>query len=362
MKELKKLIVKELERILDGGEGGSATPEGPPSAWSDARIAGELGYSASYFSKIISGQVGEKLAGDLAGKLRADGPDGGRQLLKEEILRLAKGEPSIQERFEAFLEPLIPAAQAWVARSRERYSSGRSAGPPPLVFVEYRERPRAESQGAWRSLAQIMGQAVAAGVHVALFSPFGSPKSGGSTPGEEHPDIRAFREDVSRSIRAVYKQMTTHALNGLDHDEDIVGRMVLFESREPASYGFQTRLFLRKWRDEGGNEKSDVWEWVAAEDRKDDAFLKKDPESVPPKVMFSQFRQVAAYWAWRWSGVDSEADERCALPLVGDPGEERELSDREIWHREKCASLLEQDADQLPWNSVSPEDCPEAVY
>lgn len=362
MKELKKLIVKELERSL--GEGGwrTAKSEGLPSSWSDAKIAEELDYSASYFSKIISGQVGEKLARDLAEKLRADGPEGSRQLLKEEILRLARGEPSIRERFEAFLEPLIPAAQAWVARRNEGSRTTSSVGPPPLVFVEYRERPRAESQGAWRSLAQIMGQAVASGVHVALFSPFGDPKSAGSTMRGEHPDIRAFREDVSRSIRAVYRQMMMHARQGLDSDEDIAGRMVLFEAREPVSSGFQTRSFLRRWRDEGGNERSDVWEWVAANDRKDDAFLMKDPESVPSKVMFTQFRQVAAYWAWRWSGVDSEAEEGYALPIVGNPGADRDFSDREVWHRERCSVLLELAPDHLPWNSVDPDDCPEAVY
>jgi hypothetical protein len=351
-KTLKDLLVNALDHLLDhNGSLSGAPTDSPPSTWSDRQIAKFIGISPSHFSKVLKGQsqLSERLADSIAVTLSPGLGSVAQKQLKEHLLRTIRNTPSAKDAFHKFLDPLVAAADDWTHKKRAGGDEPMAGEAPPLLIIEYRDLPRAESQAPWQTLAKTLGEAVAAGVHVALFSPFGKPPLTREQNAVAYQEVRAFREQLALAARAVYMQIRAYAESAAESTgRPVSGEMTLFEAKVPSFHGFQTRIFLRKWRESNGNLHSDVWEWIAAQNKEEDVFLKKDVNAVPPSVVFWQFRQLAAYWTWRWSGTP-DADKRLALPSG-----EKEVA--------VCRDLLNVDDTGLLWNPVLPEECQATIY
>ncbi len=168
-----------------------------------------------------------------------------------------------------------------------------------LLCVEYRDLPRAEARARYSGFAQDAGEAIARGLHYAMFQPFGEPdtvrKSGHCEA------VRTYVAQLGDRVRLVYAQMREHALALIPPDDerlrDVVRkRIVLYESTSSqlVGSGIQSRLFYAATRTlDGFGLQEEVWEWVASTE---DSFILRDPNSTPVLAISEQFFPVTAFW------------------------------------------------------------------
>lgn len=167
-----------------------------------------------------------------------------------------------------------------------------------LLAIEYRDLPRAEARGRYAKLAEDAGEAIARGLHVAMFQPFCTPDV--ARRSDHCEAVRTYVAQLGERVRLVFAQMRDHALALTPDDpalkELVKSRIILYESTSQrlAGSGIQSRLFYAAMRTlDGFGLQEEVWEWVAS---MDDSFIRRDPNSTPVLAISEQFFPITAFW------------------------------------------------------------------
>lgn len=258
------------------------------------RKADHLGLSQSHLSRIRSGKSGltKKMAEQIANRLRSDDPTEAErlavQLLEATGILGTGGVHTAGER-------------RWQLEAVEDLFQ-RLSRPQSLLCIEYRDFPRADSRGKYNQYAVNAGQAIAGGMCMAMFQPFGR-RFEKSEKKEYHGFwVREYCERLLRKCRDVYERMKEAAIQhgrelklGEAELKQIEQRIVLYE-RDGAPFlwsGIQTRLFFAQIPCDNHTNR-EVWEWVAAQG--EDLFVRREPDSVPTEAIADQFFPVTQFW------------------------------------------------------------------
>lgn len=262
-------------------------------------LADLLGISASHLSRLRSGQAAltSDAAHAFAKALRqGDNQEIGR--LRDELLVAAKegGEPRSSSSHSISRWSLDNVKDLFERLGR------RGA----FLAVEYRDCPRAFSEGKYGSYAVDAGRAIARGLSFALHQPFGIVEFESNETQDHHTiAVRLHLFELRDMVRDVYRRMRQAAIRAArdemqmkpDEIKEIDNRIVLYEANcEPfIRSGIQTRTFYAEVPLAHDDDKSyEVWEWVAAQD--EDLFVQRDLEQTPHRVMKAQFFPIPHFW------------------------------------------------------------------
>ncbi len=195
---------------------------------------------------------------------------------------------------EAELFPLTAESSASSAMWRATFvdavrSFFASTGGNDLLCVEYRDLPRAEQDGQYPELALAAAEAVARGLTLALFQPFGYRTI--ENPRDADADLATYLNVLQRRVRRVYRQMADLAMKLLPPGQ-VSDKIVLYErSREiELLSGIQSRVF--HLQDRGGA--YNVWQWVVGADR--EYYIEWAQSVTDARAFRRQFQPVVWYW------------------------------------------------------------------
>lgn len=176
-----------------------------------------------------------------------------------------------------------------------------------LVCCEYRDYPRAHSEGKYSKLGLAGAKAIAAGGSFAMFIPFPdmdkSPKTCRHTGA-----IRDYIQDLRRFAKNTHHAIVAAALRNrrkeVETEEELAARVVRYERGVSSDFachallatGIQSRLFYVQIPLGEGANLQEVWEWVAADDEKEDFFIQRRDSSIPKQVARDQFFPVVKEW------------------------------------------------------------------
>lgn len=213
--------------------------------------------------------------------------------------KLAASLPGDAQRRELFASRLVSAGEHTFSPSGSTASVQRAVdlfarlgSPGSLLCVEYRDLPRAGINQKYSWMLPHVGSAVVAGMHFAMFQPFGRLSTGvgrSSRPGS----VAAFEYNVIAAVHEVYAQMRTAIREkaeqeGVDPSE-AQRRLVLFErDRESNGLGFQSRLFCART----AQGRPEVFEWISAHG--EDLFVERD--GIDPVAAYQQFFEITSYF------------------------------------------------------------------
>lgn len=263
-----------------------------PSATTNVKQADALGVDATVLSRIRNGKMrltqafAEKLAKALTADVHTQSVYASRFL--------SAGEHTFSP----------SASSSSVQRVVELFN--RLSGDGNLLCVEYRDTPRAGVNQKYSWLLPHVGSAVVAGMHFAMFQPFGS-LSLADRQSSRPRSVVAFEYRVISEIHGIYDQMRaairSRAREAGVNPVQAEKRLVLFERNQKASgFGFQSRLFCAK--QSGG--RPEVYEWVSTQD--EDLFVERD--GVDPVAVYEQFFEITAYFDKHKSLPQKNADLR----------------------------------------------------
>gem|GEM_PF-6401899 len=250
----------------------------------------------------------------------------------KEVARLRlKDEPADQaDNFLADLDRTIDAANAAIAReARSKSQAGtvdltRASEPSDismdkaldlfryvgdhrgLVCCEYRDYPRAHSEGKYSKLGSVAAQGVANGGFFAMFIPFPDMEGGGKSC-RHTGAVRDYIQDLRRFARDTHYSILAAALRYKrpeESEQDLAHRIIRYERGVPDGYhcyallsaGIQSRLFYVQIPLGQQADLQEVWEWVAADDEKDDFFIQRRDSSIPKQVARDQFFPIVKEW------------------------------------------------------------------
>jgi hypothetical protein len=176
-----------------------------------------------------------------------------------------------------------------------------------LVCCEYRDYPRAHSEGKYSKVGLAGAQGIAAGGSLAMFVPFPdmdkSPKSCRHTGAVRDyiQDLRRFARDTHYSILAAALRFRRKES---ETEEELAARIVRYERGVPPDFAFyallatgiQSRLFYVQVPSGEPVDLQEVWEWVAADDEKEDFFIQRRDSSIPKQVARDQFFPIVKEW------------------------------------------------------------------
>lgn len=175
-----------------------------------------------------------------------------------------------------------------------------------LVCCEYRDYPRAHSEGKYSKLGLAGAQGIAAGGSLAMFVPFPdmdkSPKSCRHTGA-----VRDYIQDLRRFVKDTHYSILAAALRHRkesETEEELAARIVRYERGVPPDFAFhallatgiQSRLFYVQIPLGEQVDLQEVWEWVAADDEKEDFFIQRRDSSIPKQVVRDQFFPIVKEW------------------------------------------------------------------
>jgi hypothetical protein len=175
-----------------------------------------------------------------------------------------------------------------------------------LVCCEYRDYPRAHSEGKYSKLGIVAAQGVANGGFFAMFIPFPDMEKAGR--GCRHTGaVRDYIQDLRRFARDAHYSILAAAIRYKRAEEseyDLAQRIVRYERGVPREFdcpailstGIQSRLFYVQIPLGPQVDLQEVWEWVAADDEKDDFFIQRRDSSIPKQVARDQFFPVVKEW------------------------------------------------------------------
>ena len=284
-----------LSKILDREFRRLATARGDAGLLQLKRQAEVVGLSPSYWGRLRRGKapLPSPLATTIARFLHEDDPQAQHRLV-EELLAAASAD-----------DDLKPSSNTlFINQVRSFFDELHS--PDCLLCIEYRDFPRADQSARYPELAISAGDAVAAGLSLAMFQPFGaSPAYSDTWP--PHADLLFYLNTLRMRVRNVYAQMDSAARKAATAKSGPRGGIVLYEHADEwkAAFGIQSRLFYVETRRNNRPEYA-TWEWVAGEEN--DYFVKRDPESIDRPAIAAQFEPVISYWRDRRSLPASSAD------------------------------------------------------
>lgn len=262
-----------------------------------------LGISAGHLSRLKNGKLGalgDRAALKLALKLRPNDANEANELAR-----------ALQEASVADQPEEAPTSLYNVPRLFQRLSG---SGNPhkSLLLVSYGDLPRTDERSRHSDLLKDAAEAVAAGVTFVMVNPFGCAFR---NEGElKHTlEVRQYLERHYNWTNRVYRRLRDTAAK-LAEDRVAgsgteAGRRVLLYERQAVSSGdsktsirfysgITTRTFFARYTKNIGQDRDEqideIWEWVAGYD--EDVFLRRDPESLPPNVMFEQFHPITTFY------------------------------------------------------------------
>lgn len=245
-------------------------------------------------------------------------------------IRLKDQPTHLRDEFMAQIDRVIEATNASISRhSRQtNQSEGRDLGGAPdlgdvsieravelfryvgdhegLVCCEYRDYPRAHSEGKYSKLGIVAAQGIASGGYFAMFIPFPDMDAGGKSC-RHTGAVRDYIQDLRRFAKDAHYSILAAALRKRRPEEserDVARRIVRYERGVPAGQdcyallaaGIQSRLFYIQIPIGQQADLQEVWEWVAADDEKDDYFIQRRDSSIPKQVARDQFFPVVKEW------------------------------------------------------------------
>jgi hypothetical protein len=174
-----------------------------------------------------------------------------------------------------------------------------------LVCCEYRDYPRAHSEGKYSKLGLAGAQGIAAGGSLAMFVPF--PDMDKSPKACRHTGaVRDYIQDLRRFARDTHHSILAAALRHRKDEtpEQLSSRIVRYERGVPPDFSFhallatgiQSRLFYVQIPLGEQNDLQEIWEWVAADDQKEDFFIQRRDSSIPKQVLRDQFFPIVKEW------------------------------------------------------------------
>ena len=284
-----------------------------------------LSISPGHFSKLLSGNVhlSQKLALSFAEKLFK----GNKTLIN-----------SIADKFlESTLSPAVLHDSFFTIDS---FFQELEEKKPSLLTIEYRDKPQTppSSGGKHQESAGLLGKAIAHGLHVALFQPFGSftNREANECCSSIPEIITRYKIDISRLTLQAYKTIYSAAVNIMalertlkkefeeltrqnveDADieaelikakQEIKERICLYIATDNNNLGFCSRIFGANYIDSEKNlHHRDVWEWVSADnyllkqknfDSLDinDFFIPRNRDNLTYEVFAGQFHPITTMW------------------------------------------------------------------
>jgi hypothetical protein len=186
-----------------------------------------------------------------------------------------------------------------------------------LICCEYRDLPRATPDSKYEDLAAPLGQAIANGVHFAMFQPFGVriplPREAGKEPA---PALNAATYMLQVQTKCIdgYEAFRAEALKTkLKGDPDqapkkflaearslVSGRVNLYERKGHAylGSGFQAKLFYIRYTTDDGDGSSTrherIMQWVSTPKR--DVLVYRGQREITPDAIRDSFYPVAHFF------------------------------------------------------------------
>lgn len=178
-----------------------------------------------------------------------------------------------------------------------------------LVCCEYRDHPRAHSEGKYSKLGLVAAQGVANGGFFALFVPFPDVEVGRDSCRHTRA-VRDYVRTLRRLARDAHHLVLVGALRARrenESEEAVSRRIVRYERGVPEGFkyhallttGIQSRLFYIQVPLAPEHDLQEVWEWVAADDEKDDFFIQRRDSSIPKQVVRDQLFPIVKEWIIR---------------------------------------------------------------
>jgi hypothetical protein len=175
-----------------------------------------------------------------------------------------------------------------------------------LVCCEYRDYPRAHAEGKYSKLGLAGAQAIAMGGSFAMFIPFPDMEKGRKTC-RHTGAVRDYIQDLRRFAKNTHHSIVAAALRNRrkeETEEELAARVVRYERGVSSDFechallatGIQSRLFYVQIPLGEGANLQEVWEWVAADDEKEDFFIQRRDSSIPKQVARDQFFPVVREW------------------------------------------------------------------
>jgi hypothetical protein len=175
-----------------------------------------------------------------------------------------------------------------------------------LVCCEYRDFPRAHSEGKYSKLGIVAAQGIANGGFFAMFIPFPDMEGGGKSC-RHTGAVRDYVQDLRRFAKDAHYSILAAALRYKKPEEsehDLAQRIVRYERGVPSGFncyallstGIQSRLFYVQIPLGQQADLQEVWEWVAADDEKNDFFIQRRDSSIPKQVARDQFFPIVKEW------------------------------------------------------------------
>lgn len=319
---LKSILDKEFSQLSAGDEIRFSTL---------SKRAEFLGVTESWLSRLCNGKadLSTDLAIRFAEKLRTS-PEKRQALLSDflEAHQLIDASPLVFDA-DGALTNSEPGDVRHIPSFFRRLGDAQA-----FLAVEYRDIPRTHPAGAFRRYGNDAAYALVAGLHFAMFQPFGIPDCyDGQLPDIHHSSkVRHFIYDLIEKVRRTYRLILADALDfaeteGKQHEfESITHRMVLYErdarhSDFPLNFlsGIQSRIFYAEIPEQKSpsNQRAskEVWEWVAGKSR--DFFIQRNDErhSNDPYVeaVGEQFYPVLRFWRENGKSLPGTTEElnRC---------------------------------------------------
>ncbi len=194
-----------------------------------------------------------------------------------------------------------------------------------LICVEYRDYPRAYSEGKYQKLALDAGKAIAAGACFAMFDPYGEGYR------QEEPyyhtlEVRNYIQVLGERVRDAFFCILTAALADCSNEAEkqkIAQRIILYQRGIPSEVpcqaflaaGIQSRLFYAEIPVPEARADQEVWEWVATGRETDDIFVQRREDSIPQQVVREQFFPIVRVWKKHGELLTSNDDIEKAISL-----------------------------------------------
>jgi hypothetical protein len=277
--------------------------------------------------------------------------------------KLAGGDESYREQIERELffsrDEAKPATSSSVSRASLLMSSvedlfRRISNSDSLLCVDYRDLPQTIDGGEYPTLADEAAKAIANGLHLAMFQPFGSVeereldlieavRSGRPLSGRE------YLLRLAKSVRTAHQKIKTLAEEIIKKDVNKNtkrGDIILYEAPEilpVTGCGINSRLFFVLGVDEAGRHDKQIYQWVDGRDD-DDHFIRRDGNSINKEAVSEQFFPITAHWTKHKKLPKTDGELRDAIKEI-----ESNYSNAGSSKKSSSKKTRSKESEALPW-------------
>jgi hypothetical protein len=175
-----------------------------------------------------------------------------------------------------------------------------------IILIDYRDLPQATEEGEYSMLADEVARAIAGGLKVGMFQPFGTVEDHEADLikliNEGEPlEARQYLHKLAKEVRKAYREIKEKVKDFASGEGE--GQIVLYESEDllpTVACGISSRIFYVNYLDEStGRRCKQIYQWVAGRDD-DDHFIKRDDVSVDADAVGQQFQPVTDFATKVW--------------------------------------------------------------